>query len=281
MEKQEHLGGAAANVAYHSALLGASSHLISRVGADARGRHAVERLLAIGVDISQVQTDTRRSTGCVNVTITNGEPHFDIGADAAWDAISAPKSWGAIFTADVFCFSTLAQRSQQSRKTLRCILDKLALFAVSHRPLRFLDLNLRPPYYDSHVILTSLRSADVLKLNDWELSLLEGMLDWKNGIEVLLDRFNLRWVVVTHGREGATLWGHSIRQTLPAPLVTGGDAVGAGDAFVAALAVALGRGLSLLEAMPCAVEHAAWVAGQSGAMPAPSLKLNRLRTHNS
>lgn len=268
--KQEHLGGAAANVAYHAALLGASSHLISRVGADVRGRKAIELLRAVGVDASEVQIDPLRATGQVNVTLINAEPHFEIGEKAAWDAIFPPTSPGATSDADVFCFGTLAQRSEQSRRTLHAILNCLSQLNAASRPMRLLDLNVRPPYCDSQVILTSIRSADVLKLNDNELILLEKTFGWKNGVKTVLDRFNLRWVVVTHGHEGATLYGHSIRHTLPAPKVAGGDSVGAGDAFVAALAVAFGAGLSLLEAMPHAVNHAAWVAGQVGAMPKPS-----------
>lgn len=264
------MGGAAANVAYHAALLGANSHLISRVGADARGQNAVDLLRASGVDTSQIQSDAHRSTGRVNVTLINGEPQFEIGAQAAWDAIFPPTAPAIIFQANVFCYSTLAQRSEQSRRTLHGILGRLSQLNAASRPLRLLDLNLRPPYCDSQVILSSIRSADVLKLNGNELIFLEKEFDWKNGVKTVLDRFNLRWVVVTHGRNGATLYGHSIRHTLPAPNVSGGDSVGAGDAFVAALAVAFGAGLSLLEAMPYAVNHAAWVAGQVGAMPKPS-----------
>jgi fructokinase len=46
------------------------------------------------------------------------------------------------------------------------------------------------------------------------------------------------------------------------------DAVGAGDAFTAVVAVALQRGVSLRQAGPAAAELSAYVVSQAGATPA-------------
>ena len=63
------LGGAPSNLAVHLAALGAQSVLISRVGADDRGREALRRLAARGVNISGVSSDHQLPTGTVGVTV--------------------------------------------------------------------------------------------------------------------------------------------------------------------------------------------------------------------
>src|SRR5690606_9803121 len=119
-------GGSAANVAYHAALLGAESWLVSAVGNDALGRRATSMLAASGVNVSGVAVDDKAATGKVRVTFTEGEPHFSIEEGVAWDKIDpSPAIVTAIRSADVFCFSTLAQRTPLMRKRLRQVLKEI------------------------------------------------------------------------------------------------------------------------------------------------------------
>jgi fructokinase len=273
---REFLGGSAANVAYHAAQLGADSQLISRVGSDERGRLATAQLHRAGVGLAGVQRDTAHPTGTVQVTFENGEPHFEIGAQAAWDFIAPPLVLRPYQTANVLCFSTLAQRAPRSRSTLREILYELGGTPDAQRPTVIVDLNLRPPFVNRETILTSLHSADIVKLNDDELIWLNNCFAADSGPAFLLERFRLRWVLVTHGSAGASIYGHSLHLHQPAIPARSGDVVGAGDAFVAAFAVLLGGGRHPLDSLKSACDYASWVASESGAMPALSNRTPRL-----
>lgn len=64
----------------------------------------------------------------------------------------------------------------------------------------------------------------------------------------------LRWVVITHGAEGAEAWGVDGRRLrATAPDVPVEDSTGAGDAFAAGLAHGLAHGLDMAQALPLAV----------------------------
>lgn len=276
------LGGSGANVAYHAALLGADSHLISRVGDDALGRMACAELRRAGVHTSQVSIDPHRPTGTVDVTLENGEPRFRIGQHVAWDRVD-PGEDGLRLSreADAVCYGTLVQRTPLLRGRIRKLLGALRSFGSSGplggkrsaRPLCILDINLRPPYLDLETITEALRLADVVKLNDEEAEWVKTTFRARDPVDFLLHAFSVRLVAVTHGENGATLYGHQILASEPGISVKGGDPVGAGDSFVAALAVGLSEGRSLPSVLAETNRYAAWVASQHGAMPKGPIRL--------
>ena len=53
----KYLGGSSANMAYGTALLGAKSAMISRVGDEQMGQFLLNQLSAVGCDVSQVRKD--------------------------------------------------------------------------------------------------------------------------------------------------------------------------------------------------------------------------------
>ena len=71
------LGGAPANFAYITALMGDQGIVASRVGEDSRGLEALRRMEEVGLDIDHVQTDREHPTGIVNVDLDgNGQAAF-------------------------------------------------------------------------------------------------------------------------------------------------------------------------------------------------------------
>src|SRR5882672_11794307 len=63
--KGKQLGGAPANFAYITALLGDSGIIASRVGDDRLGQEALWHLKSSGLDVSRVQRDPTHPTGTV------------------------------------------------------------------------------------------------------------------------------------------------------------------------------------------------------------------------
>lgn len=258
------LGGAAANVAWHVAALGDDVALVSRVGADELGREATRRLAAYGVDTRSVQVDPESPTGTVRVEFERGEPRFSIVEHVAWDRIRWDASVAELVSrADVLCYSTLAQRTALGSGALRAALE-----AVKPTCITLCDLNLRPPFERREVVEASLATAAVVKLNEREAERLAELFDAADPVAWLLDR-GVRCVALTRAERGSLLATPQERWEHPGVPIssTGGDPVGAGDAFVATLAHHLARGTPLPQAQDHANRVASFVASQPGGMP--------------
>jgi fructokinase len=263
------LGGAPANFAFHARAMGADASLISAVGRDALGEEILARLARQGIAAAGVATDPLHPTGTVSVRVGEaGEPRFTIEDRVAWDYI--PASREAIETAaraDAICFGTLAQRSPTSRATIRTCLE-----AARPGCLRVLDVNLRDPFADAACVAGALEFADVLKLNDAELTRIAAWFAL-NGTETdvldaLLTRHSLRLIALTRGGRGSRLRGvdgNSVHDGYQVEVV---DTVGAGDSFTAAVIMGLLSGRSLDEINDHANHTASVVCTRSGAVPA-------------
>lgn len=262
------LGGAAANVAYHAAQLGADATLVSRVGADELGARARAVLAASGVDVALVTRDPGSATGTVTVTMDGGDPRYRIATEVAWDRIAADEPvLAAVRRADVLCFGTLAQRTVLGAGALAA-----AWAAAPPSCLRVCDLNVRPPFVEPAVIDAAVTHAEVVKLNEAEAALVARQAGVTDPVRWLLGR-GVRLVALTRGARGCLLGTASATVEHPGfPLATGaGDPVGAGDAFVAVLAVELGRARAIPDDLARLAARAnrvaAHVASCPGAMP--------------
>ena len=88
------LGGAPANFAYITTLMGDQGIVASRVGEDSPGLEALWRMEELGLNIDHVQTDRERPTGSVKVQLDdNGLPRFEIAHPVAWDALEWTTDW--------------------------------------------------------------------------------------------------------------------------------------------------------------------------------------------
>ena len=259
------LGGAAANVAYHAARLGAEAMLVSRVGADELGRRALDELAEARVDTRHVGVDPERPTGTVKVELAGREPRFSIGEKVAWDRIEwSPDLARDLARVDVVVFGTLAQRTPLGAGALATALGHTAPGAW-----HLCDLNLRPPFVVREVVEASLRQADAVKLNLEEAAELGELFGTGDPVSWLLGQPSVRLVALTLGARGSLLASRTDRSEHPgfALSASGGDSVGAGDAFTAALATLLPRGSSLPVMARVANRYAAYVASCAGAMP--------------
>jgi fructokinase len=273
--EQKHLGGATANFAFHAAALGDRGTVVSRVGRDELGDGIITSLSDLGVPVDHIQTDLDRPTGTVQVEVdAAGQPTFTITRDVAWDYIEQTDALTDLARrADAVCYGTLAQRHPVARATIRAFVDAAAT------ALRVCDLNLRadllefspadPDQLDR--VVTPLRSANVLKLNDDELRILHHVFlfdgDADTFVTWLIDEFDLRLVCVTRGADGCHLRSPDDAVDVPGRHVTVADTVGAGDAFTAAMVHHLLRGRPLGETADFANRVGAYVASCPGATP--------------
>ncbi len=262
------LGGAPGNMATHAFRLGADAALVSRVGCDALGDEALEQFAEAGLPTATLQRDPVAPTGTAAVALDcDGQPCFTLATDTAWDnlVLDAPAREAAA-RADAVCFGTLAQRSSRSRDAIRGLLA-----ACPPDALRVLDLNLRDPFWTEEILRSSLGCADVLKVNEQELDRCAGILGLSGGacdrVAELCGSFRLQAVAVTRGADGSLLFAGGRWDEHPGVRVTVRDAVGAGDAFTAALTLGLLRGEPLDRINRRANELGAYVCTRPGATP--------------
>jgi fructokinase len=263
------LGGAPANFAYMTSVLGDDGVVASRVGDDHLGQEARITMEELGLNTSNVQLDSDHDTGTAVVAIDGGgQPTFTIKQSVAWDFLEWTPEWqGLSARADVICFGSLAQRTPQSAATIRAFLENAPKAA-----LRICDANLRQSFYDKEVLERSFQRADILKLNEQELLQVSFLLKLGSGTEEelakrLLDEYQLKLVCITRGANGSLLISKDETVQHNGFRVTVADAVGAGDAFTACLAHHYLRGNSLEEISESANRFASWVATQKGATP--------------
>ena len=259
-------GGAPINFVYHASRLGAEGYAISAIGDDMLGKEIIEELDRY--HIQHLIEKVPYPTGTVKVGLTEeGIPSYTISERVAWDHIIATSNAVDLAEqADAICFGTLAQRSAQSRETIQAI----SSFAPTDA-YRLFDINLRQHYYSKELIEESFYLANVLKANDREFAVLKELFGLtgseKEAARWFIEKYNLRMFVLTAGASHSTIYTREEVSTLPTQQVQVVDTIGAGDAFSAALVIALLKGKSLEEAHQEAVKCAAFVCSKAGAWP--------------
>ena len=263
----DRLGGAPANFAVHAKALGAQSAMVSCVGDDGRGKAAIEILGGRGVATDAIQVDPCRPTGTVPVTLSNGQPSYNIVEDVAWDAIVWHAELAVLAqSAHAICFGTLDQRQNGSRQTIQKFLD-----ATSPNCLRVLDVNFRQHYHGQDVVLASLKRADVLKLNDEEIPLLREYVGGDQDDDAFLwavwQQFDLRCIVLTLGAKGCRIVSDYGIFDVAGEKTTVENTVGAGDAFAAAFVLNWLKGADLQVCAQHANAVGGFVTTQDSGMP--------------
>ena len=254
------------NAAIHLKKLGLDVHFTSRVGQDELGDQLVSYLEGIQFQDYYLQRDGDHPTSIANVDMSDpNDPQYQF-PDCAWDYIELDRPMkDLVEEAEMVIYGSLVARNEKSRQTLMKILEG------EHR-YKVFDVNLRRPNYTRQVIEALLEKADLIKMNEHELTVLgEWFFNTREDEATLLKR--LRWrfgaevIAVTRGGQGASLlWqddyyrhgGHQVRLV---------DTIGAGDAFLAGIVNGLLRHEHPREILSLATALGAYVVSQTGGNP--------------
>lgn len=265
------LGGAPANFAYGSHLLGDRALIASRIGRDELGQEIRRRLLGSGMSDESLQVDSTYPTGTVSVEVdAEGRPNFDIRYPAAWDFLEWNQGWSSLAqSADAVCFGSLAQRSDIARATILNFIDQ-----TRPEALRIFDVNFRQSSYSRAIVTDSIERAKIVKLSQEELPRVAELLTIpvnhdREFATTLIRRFDLNLVCITRGAQGSLLASPTHFDEHPGFRVEVKDTVGSGDAFTAGLVHEYLQAGSLARMNQTANQMGAWVASCSGAMPRP------------
>src|SRR5580698_7191918 len=269
------LGGAPANFAYITTLMGDQGIVASRVGEDSRGVEALRVMDELGLDIDHVQTDREHETGRVQVKVDGkGIACYEIARPVAWDHLEWTLDWQHLAgKVDAVCFGSLAQRAETSQSTIRRFLQ-----ATPATTLKVFDVNLRQNFFSANTIVESMKLADIVKLNDEELPRVMSLCglphdlthkDEPSSAQRLAEAYRLKLVCITRGDRGSLLLRDGQVSEHPGFRVKVADTVGSGDAFTAGLVHEYLHGASLDLMNEVANLVGAWVASEVGAMPTP------------
>ena len=258
----EVLGGAPFNVAWHLQALGDQPKFVSSVGLDEQGDRIRAAMVAWGMSTSDLQDDDAHPTGRVRVEIRDGEPHYEIEADAAYDFID-PSETPRAGAGDLVYHGSLALRNAASREAFEaCTADPACSI--------FVDVNLRPPWWRQAEVEAMLERARWAKMNEAELHALGfGGETLDENMRHFQERFRLEQLIVTRGREGATVstaTGEVCSRPPPAPERVV-DSVGAGDSFSAAYLHGMRAGWPIERTLDVAQRLASMIIGIRGATP--------------
>ena len=263
------LGGAPLNFAFFLKRLHHLPLLVSAVGSDGPGEEARSTILALGLDATFLQSTDRYRTGHATVRLGPGdETFFAIDRPAAYDAVelsAADTRTLAEWSPAWFYYGTLFASCARARELLRRLLD------AAPDAFRFYDVNLRPGFESPELVLELLQAADVVKLNERELSLVRRWFDLPSDSEGFCReasrRFQWRAASVTFGSRGCVILVDGTYVEAPAVAVDVVDPVGAGDAFAAAFMHGIVSNWPADDIARFANRAGALVAGARGAIP--------------
>lgn len=200
-------GGAPCNVLSMLSKLGHKTAFIGKVGNDSFGKQLKNVLEEVGIDATYLTMDNEVHTTLALVhTFADGDRDFSFyrnpGADMMLTEEEIPED--LIRNTKIFHFGTLSMTHEGVRKATKKALE----FAKKAGTVISFDPNLRPPLWDSletakEQVLYGLQFCDVLKISDNEIQWLTGEEDYTDGVNWILERFQIPLILVSMGKEGS------------------------------------------------------------------------------
>jgi ribokinase len=253
-------GGKGANQAVAAARAGGDVTFVARVGRDMFGEQAVAGFIQDGIDVKYVSRDPAAPSGVALIFVAkDGENSIAVagGANGRLSPADVKKARGAIAGA-----AGVVMQLETPLETVQAAAEVAARAKVS------VILNPAPARALPDKLL---KLVSILTPNETEAELLTGIrvkdeATAAKAAEKLRGR-GVKTLILTLGARGAFVATASGGEIVPGFRVKAIDTTAAGDVFNGALAVALGEGRQLLEAVRFANAAAAISVTRLGAQP--------------
>lgn len=273
---QEQHGGKGANQAVAAARLNAKVALLGKVGDDKRGKDILKNLEQENVSISLIQKDNTAKTGVALISIAdNGEKQI----------IVSPEANFSLLPHDIHTIADTMSRSRvfltQCEVPMPTVLFAIELAAKAKIQI-ILDAGPAQDALPSHIYPL----IDIIRLNTIEAQMLTkiSISDQHSARKAAYWLLNkgVKAAIVQADSQGDIVVSDGQEIWLPRFTVKSIDCTGAGDAFVAALAVSLAEKKPLKEAAllgSIAAALSTTVLGAQAGLPKRSLVEDFLRRH--
>ena len=231
-------GGKGANQALAASRLGADVTMLGAVGDDVNAAEALLLLDQGGVDLSRLSTNPQAATGVALIAVSESGENQIVVAPGA-NARFAPRTLDLPRADALICQLEIPQDT-----IVRAGREFDGFFCANLAPAKEVDVAV-------------LQRADLLVVNEVEAAWYGQSLAACEGM-----------IATTHGAKGAILQhrGEIIADAVP-PVVEAIDTTGAGDAFTAAMTVALVEGQAPGDALRFACAAGAAATTKRGAQP--------------
>lgn len=227
---KQQAGGAPSNVAVMASLLGTKSKMITSLSKDFFGEFLLNTLKNYDVDTSDlVRLD--KPTMLAFVQLDKGERQFSFYRNDTADNF-LPVLKDLDFEKNIFHFGSVCLNNEHNINAHKQMIQK---YKAGGSLISF-DPNLRFNLFEDeqrlrHVVLDFLATTDVLKVSEEELYFLTELSDDPEAIKKLF-RYQIKYIFVTRGSKGATLYTKNFTISHNGFTVNTVDTTGAGDAFV-------------------------------------------------
>lgn len=265
------LGGAPFNVAWNLTGLGHRVNFISATGSDEEGEEVKAAMHSWGLSDKSLQTN-EHPTGRVAVQmLPDGSHLFEIAAEQAYDYVEISDAIDKITPGSLLYHGTLALRREPLRQEF---------LKVANSFQRFVDVNLRAPWYEVNSVLELLQGVQIAKLNHEELFILTNNSNeapdetqsftsaaLQETAQTFRQNLNIKTLIVTFGSAGAwVLDSENFYREAAPPIKDLVDTVGAGDAFSSMFLDGILKKLDMQKILERAIQFSALVCRQQGAV---------------
>src|SRR3989442_1338595 len=286
-----YVGGFAGNVSTGLARLEVRTAIVSKVGNDGHGEFIRDFLTSERVDTGWLRIDHTLNTPVVFCEIWPPDRFsllfYRTPTCPDWELTTDDFDLEAVANVPILLTSGTGLAREKSRAAHMAALEQ-------HRHTAIFDLDYRPSFWSGAgayqaAVRAALPRADIVVGNEDEVRAATGVEDPRQGI-VSMQALGPRVLILKRGGEGAALFDDDRVVEVPPVRMEVVNGLGAGDAFLAAVAHGLLRGIGLETAVRRANRARAHVPSQnpgSEAMPypkdvkapGPSISLDPRRLH--
>jgi rfaE bifunctional protein kinase chain/domain len=254
--REEERAGGAANVAYNAVSLGAKASLLTVVGDDDASHHLEDLVAHTGIEThfgrdAELKTTVKlrvigRQQQLIRLDFEN-TPKNEIlaGQTATFEAI-LPAHHAVLF-------------SDYGKGGLAHVIDMIARARALGKPILIDPKGSDYARYKNATVITPNRAEMQQVIGHWA-----DETELRTKAHNLREQLNLDAVLLTRSEEGMTLFDAQGELHVSAQAREVFDVTGAGDTVIATMAVMVGAGLGLREAMPLANRAGGVVVGKFG-----------------
>lgn len=233
-------GGAPCNVLSMLAKLGHQVSFIGKVGNDMFGMQLEKAIAEVGIDTSGLLKDDEVHTTLAFVhTLEGGDRDFSFYRKPGADMMLTVDDLNVDMIRDckIFHFGTLSMTAKGCREATKKAIE----LAKEAGAIISFDPNLREPLWDSlenakEQTAYGISQCDILKISDNEIQWFTGEEDYEAGVRFLQEKYDVKLILVSLGRDGSMAYSGNNKAVVPAVLREDTiETTGAGDCFGACI----------------------------------------------